>query len=87
MTDRPKAMQLADALAQYAIDANTGDPRIDEAATGLRRLAAIEAERDALLGALKIAVRQNEHDMLMTGEELRQCRAAIAKAKGGGNES
>lgn len=44
-----------------------------------------QAERDALLAALKIAVRQNEHDMLMTGEELRQCRAAIAKAEGGGN--
>ena len=35
-----------------------------------------------LLEALKLAVRQNEHDMLMTGEECRQCRAAIAKAEG-----
>jgi hypothetical protein len=35
-----------------------------------------------LLEALKLAVRQNEHDMLMTGEELRNARAAIAKAEG-----
>lgn len=35
-----------------------------------------------LLAALEMAVRQNEHDMLMTGEELRQCWAAIKAAKG-----
>jgi len=35
-----------------------------------------------LLEALKRAVRQNEHDMVMTGEECRQCRAVIAKAEG-----
>ncbi|MDQ0082875.1 hypothetical protein J2W35_003234 [Variovorax boronicumulans] len=35
-----------------------------------------------LLAALQIAVRQNSHDMLMTGEELRQCEAAIARATG-----
>lgn len=33
-----------------------------------------------LLAALQLAVRQNSHDMLMTGEELRVCEAAIAKA-------
>lgn len=27
--------------------------------------------------ALEVAVRQNEHDMLMTGDELRACRAAL----------
>ena len=35
-----------------------------------------------LLKALKIAVRQNSHDMMMTGEELRVCESAIAKATG-----
>jgi hypothetical protein len=35
-----------------------------------------------LLEALRLAVRQNSHDMLLTGEELRQCEAAIAKAEG-----
>jgi hypothetical protein len=33
-----------------------------------------------LLAALLLAVRQNNHDMLMTGDELRQCQAAIARA-------
>jgi hypothetical protein len=35
-----------------------------------------------LLEALKLAVRQNSHDMVMTGEELRKCEAAISKATG-----
>ena len=35
-----------------------------------------------LLEALRAAVRQNDNDMLMTGEELRACRASIAKAEG-----
>ncbi len=35
-----------------------------------------------LLEALKMAVLQNDHDMLMTGEELRIARAAITKATG-----
>jgi hypothetical protein len=35
-----------------------------------------------LLAALKLAVQQNDHDMQMTGDELRICRAAIAKAEG-----
>ena len=33
-----------------------------------------------LLAALQLAVRQNNHDMLMTGDELRRCQAAIARA-------
>ena len=40
---------------------------------------ALRDQRDELLSALRLAVRQNSHDMLMTGEELRQCEAAIAK--------
>lgn len=35
-----------------------------------------------LLKALAMAVMQNDHDMLMTGEELRECRAVIAEATG-----
>lgn len=35
-----------------------------------------------LLKALRMAVRQNEDDMILTGEELRVCYAAIDKAKG-----
>jgi hypothetical protein len=35
----------------------------------------------ALVEALELAVRQNSHDMLMTGDELRTCEAALAKAR------
>ena len=47
------------------------------------RMFALEQQRDALLEALKLAVRQNEHDMVMTGEECRQCRAAIKAVEEG----
>lgn len=40
-----------------------------------------ESERDELLEALRLALHQNEHDMVMTAEECRQCRAAITKAE------
>jgi hypothetical protein len=35
-----------------------------------------------LIEALKLAVRQNSHDMQMTGDELRQCEAALARIGG-----
>ena len=31
--------------------------------------------------ALQIAIRQNSHDMLMTGSELRQCESAMEETK------
>lgn len=31
------------------------------------------------IGALRLAVRQNSHDMLMTAEELRSCEAVLEK--------
>lgn len=37
-----------------------------------------KTDTQKVLDALKLAVRQNGHDMLMTGEELRKCDAAIA---------
>jgi hypothetical protein len=49
------------------------------AAAELRRLHAVNAE---LVEALNIAIRQNEHDMVMTGDELRICCAALSKALG-----
>ena len=33
-----------------------------------------------LTDALQIAVRQNSHDMLMTGDELRLCEAALEES-------
>ena len=44
-------------------------------------LEAQQAEIERLRKALGVAVRQNEHDMVMTGEEIRECRAAIDAAK------
>jgi hypothetical protein len=42
----------------------------------------LAAAAPELLEALQLAVRQNACDMLLTGEELRKCEAAIAKATG-----
>ena len=47
---------------------------IDAAVEMIERMGKMEA-------ALRIAVRQNSHDMLMTGDELRQCEAAMEKSK------
>lgn len=37
----------------------------------------ITLEQRALLAALEMAVMQNSHDMLMTGEQIRQCEHAM----------
>ena len=55
------------------------DPReigeaIDAAVEMIERMGKMEA-------ALQIAMRQNSHDMLMTGDELRQCEAALEEPK------
>lgn len=77
VSDLPEALRLADELGvPHQCDFHIV---CEEAAAELRRLHAVNAE---LLKALKVAVRQNSHDMLMTGDELRQCGAAIAKAEG-----
>ena len=47
---------------------------IDAAVEMIERMEKMEA-------ALRIAVRQNSHDMLMTGDELRQCEAAMEESK------
>ena len=47
---------------------------IDEAVEMIERMGKMEA-------ALQIAMRQNSHDMLMTGDELRQCEAALEEPK------
>ena len=41
------------------------------------KVAAKDAEIAGLRSALAAAIRQNEHDMLMTGEELRAARATL----------
>lgn len=47
---------------------------IDAAVEMIERMGKMEA-------ALQIAMRQNSHDMLMTGDELRQCEAVLEKSK------
>ena len=47
---------------------------IDMAVEMIKRMEKMEA-------ALRIAVRQNSHDMLMTGSELQQCESALEKSK------
>ena len=46
---------------------------IDAAIEMIERMEKMEA-------ALRIAVRQNSHDMLMTGSELRRCEAALEES-------
>ena len=60
-------------------DANVEATPEDPAREANARLIAAAPD---LLTALRVAVRQNAHDLLMTGEELRTCEAAIAKAEG-----
>ena len=46
-------------------------------------IAAFDAQNTQILlltEALRIAVRQNSHDMLMTGDELRRCEAALEES-------
>ena len=47
---------------------------------GNERHALIE-RMEKMEAALRIAMRQNSHDMLMTGDELRQCETAMEEAK------
>jgi hypothetical protein len=64
-----------DVLSGYSHN-GVGDVRVSTADAEL-----IAAAPD-LLEAVRIAVRQNSHDMLMTGDELRICEAAIRRATG-----
>lgn len=50
--------------------------------TGLSPRQLVE-QRDAMAKALEFALLQNEHDMLLTGEEIRMGRLALALVKGG----
>lgn len=54
------------------------DPRTGKGLSDARLISAAPE----LLKALQMAVRQNSHDMQMTGEELRLCEKAISKAMG-----
>jgi len=80
----PMGFELYDGLAMDLHAMTYAEPLFAEIArlTAALKKANDQAERFErgwyLRGdALEVAVRQNEHDMLMTGEELRACRAAL----------
>jgi hypothetical protein len=77
MSKQPEALRVADAIDPPQI-ACLPETRAC-AATELRRLHEVNQE---LVEALKLALKQNECDMVMTGEECRKAQAAIAKAEG-----
>jgi hypothetical protein len=87
MAEKTEAQRLADEICDYSRRGHESEDAAkirrmnshSKAAAELRRLEAVNAQ---LLEALELAVLQSEHDMLMTGEELRICRAAIKAAKG-----
>ena len=76
--------ETADILRQFN-EWQKGDGPLDYSPNGLINAVdtAIEMiERmDRMEAALQIAMRQNSHDMLLTGDELRQCEAAMEKSK------
>ena len=72
----PHTPQLSDVATLIAETPSNEWQSIQEANA---RLIAAAPE---LLKALLMAVRQNSHDMLLTGEELRLCEATITKATG-----
>ena len=46
-----------------------------------KRTAKLEERCAVLTDSLRLAVRQNNHDMLMTAEELRACEVTLEKSK------
>ena len=56
------------------LDAREIGKAIDAAIEMIERLERVES-------ALRIAVRQNSHDMLLTSDELRLCETALEKSK------
>ena len=46
-----------------------------------KRTAKLEERCAVLTASLRLAVRQNSHDMLMTAEELRSCEAILEETK------
>ena len=94
MTDKPEALFLADAM-NCVSDDGCGHCMPCRIAAELRRLAAIEAEREALREVLKSTgvflhycwgeVHMNDYSSEKLNQQMAIVDAAIAKVKGGGN--
>jgi len=76
--EQPEALRLASRIGGWHAPSHPSIQDCDAAAAELRRQHEVITE---LVEALRVAVRQNEHDMVMTGEELRYCSAALERAK------
>jgi hypothetical protein len=82
MTEQTKAERLADALEAWTLGKPTHHR---EAAAELRRLSAVEQQRDELLDALHDCVLVMERELeglRVIQPELAKARAAIAKVEG-----
>lgn len=73
-----EALRLVDALDKKPLYYGHGErsDMPEAAADTIRRQHALLEE---IAGAMRMAVTQNSLDMLMTGEEIRQCEAVLAK--------
>ena len=72
--------QAADELAKWeAVFGHLGDTPDECGNAIIAALDELEERCTTLTDALRLAVRQNSHDMLMTGDELRACEAALEK--------
>ena len=76
----PEQSTIKDQYSQRVADSFEGVPVAQRSDAECRANARLIAAAPELLTALQLAVKQNEHDMLMTAEELRFAHAAIAKA-------
>ena len=83
MTTQPEALRLADAIDPLT-RRNLDNLTCAAAAAELRRLSAVEAQRDALLEALQFIAATDPVDAALDPQRaVRIARAAIAKAEGG----
>ena len=86
MKNQPKALILADELdyVTYGIRDVSTTRVMDKASDELRRLAKVEAQRDALLEALKDIAGTDPVDAALDPQRaVRIARAAIKAAEGG----
>ena len=54
---------------------------LDRLEAAEKRTTKLEERCAALTDSLRLAVRQNNHDMLMTAEELRSCEVTLEETK------
>ena len=70
-------------LAEFyaATESDTIIELLDRLEAAEKRTAKLEERCAVLTDSLRLAVRQNNHDMLMTAEELRSCEVTLEKSK------